>query len=434
VADVERQLLSKIIYSGKLADVLQARITTAFFHDEAMAIVWEWMEDHYSKYQTSPGRDALHLQFGNWDFVKVPEPLDYYVDALRSAHKRASTNALLREVVEAHGDGDTDRALALMAGGVEGIAADAAVTEDVDITQTWSDRMDYYEELENLSGELVGITTGFPSIDRVTSGFQGEQLIVLVAPAKAGKSTMVMKMAQAAQASFKSVLFFSFEMSNREQTARHDAMLGGFSYNKILWGGMSPGEKDRLRKALRQRESYPPFVLVHDMTSTTTLSSVAAKVAQYQPDLVIVDGVYMMDSEIPGVEAIDTRSLTKISRGLKRLAQRTKIPIIGTTQALDSKWNKKTGLVSSATGYTSAFAQDCDLMLGLEPADDDGIAKLRILDGRNAKKMLTHIKFDWEKGDMSEIEIEGVLDGDDDGDMPPSARNLAARHNQAVAS
>ncbi len=431
--DVERALLSKILYSGGFAEVLQARITADFFHDDSNYEVWRWMEDHFQKYSVSPKRDALRLEFGNWDAVKVPEPLEYYIDVVRYQHKQQQTIDLLRAATEAAAE-SPDTALSVMSDGVIEIANDTAVTDDSEVTQSWEARLAIYEDIEDNGQHMTGIATGFPSLDTVTGGLRPEQFIVIIAPQKSFKSSLVLKVAMNAHAQSKSVLFIGFEMSNQEQLARHDAMLGGFSYNKILWGQMSLGEKERMTRRMRQQEVLPPFTFVHDMSATTTLAALTAKVIQYKPDLLVVDGVYMMDSEIDGVEPTDTKSLTKISRGLKRLAQTQKIPVIATTQALDWKWSAKKGITASAAGYTSAFGQDCDLMIGLEPPDEDNLAKMRIVAGRNAKNKLIYVEFDWDKAIFQEVP-EGMAPTDalDEGDEAPQGVAGYRSRRSAVA-
>jgi replicative DNA helicase len=103
------------------------------------------------------------------------------------------------------------------------------------------------------------------------------------------------------------------------------------------------------------------------------------------------------------------QALTNITRSLKRLAQRFDIPVVSTTQVLSWKLNnKKTRAVTAdAIGYTSSFAQDADLILGVERNPDiDDQAIIRVVSARSAPTGEVHIKWDW-----ATMEFEEVFDG-----------------------
>lgn len=415
MADVEQQLIWKVIWSGDFLSVSEAGVTARFFHDLEHATVWDFVIDFYGKYEKIPHREAMLAEFPNYKSVKTPETIQYYVDQIIKSHKRASTFDLAAEITELVKAEDMDGALALMSSGAYSVLEQVVQTDDEEIITSWQARMGEWEELANREGSLVGIPTGFKFIDDVTGGLQPEQFIVLIGPQKAGKSSLSLRMATSANDYGASVMFVSYEMSNREQKARYDAMRGRFNPNQLLWGVATQPEKQRLEKELRKHENNQDLFFVHDM-GARSLSGMIAKARQNKPDLLIIDGVYLMDAEMPDYEAGSTSTvpLSKISRACKYLAQDLKIPVFVTTQALDSKWSQKQGLTAKATAYSSAFGQDCDVMLGIEPADDDNIAKLRVVEGRHVGKHMAYINFDWDTGTIEErADWDG---GDDDAD------------------
>jgi replicative DNA helicase len=246
----------------------------------------------------------------------------------------------------------------------------------------------------------------------VLSGLQAQQLITLVGLPKSGKSTMVLRMAINAWMSGKVPLFVGFEMSNHEQEARFDAMVAGVDHQKLLTGRLTDEELDALEDVLRKRKSMEPFYLSSDITSSQTVSGLAGKVEQYKPDLLIVDGVYMMFDEVTG-EQNTPQALTNITRSMKRLAQSQQIPIMQTTQALNWKVSKKKGLQSDAIGYSSSFLQDSDVVFGVESIEDvNDLKKVSVLDARSAPRMAVNIRWDWSTGTFTE---EGEAEFGDDG-------------------
>ena len=144
------------------------------------------------------------------------------------------------------------------------------------------------------------------------------------------------------------------------------------------------------------------------------VSAIAGKIQQYRPGLVIVDGVYLMDDE-NGEPKGSPQALTNITRSLKRLAQKFDVPLIGTTQVLSWKLgNKKSRQISAdSIGYTSSFAQDSDLILGVESDPDiDNQAIVRVVLARTAPKGEIRIKWDWDTMDFTEVGEESK-DGTD---------------------
>jgi replicative DNA helicase len=266
-----------------------------------------------------------------------------------------------------------------------------------------------------MPNSLRGIPTGIQGLDRITSGLRPQQLITFVGEAKKGKSLMTLMMANAAHLHGKRPLFVSFEMSAEEQAARYDAIVAKVPYSNILRANLSDQEFEKVRNTLRMRKNMHPFVITEDTSSLTTVSSLAAKLQEYKPDILFVDGVYLMDDE-QGEQKGSPQALTNITRGLKRLAQTADIPIVGTTQVLSWKLgNKKSRKVTvDSIGYTSSFAQDSDLVLAVESDPDiENQGIIRVVIARSAPQGEIRINWDWNNMDFTEV---GEDDDDNDND------------------
>jgi replicative DNA helicase len=423
VANPEQLLLSKVLRTGELQEAV-LRVNSDFFHEGKYFDVWEFVVEFWEQFSKCPSAGTVKSEFGDlWQIEKTPEPVDYYVQLLVEAHKRYATVELAAEAAEFLRNDQVDEALSAMSAGVLDITTAVVETEDIDAIATGEEQILMWEEMAKDPGALKGIPTGFQFIDDVTGGMQPEQFIVLIGAQKAGKSSVAMKVAVSASDLGFSVLYMSYEMSNLEQQARYGAMRGGFNPNKLLQGRASAKEMEALRQGIKRAKNGGPLYFIHDM-GARTLSSMIAKVHQYKPDLVIVDGIYLMDAEIEGVESIDTRSLTKLSRALKVLAQTVKVPVFGTTQALESKMSAKHGLRATSAGYTSAFGQDCDVMLGVEAPEDDAEEehKIKIIIGRNVARSSALLLFDWDHGRIEEM---AAWDGEDEEEAEEDDRRAA---------
>jgi replicative DNA helicase len=417
--DIEWAILSKVIEVGGLDALVEARVGASFFMDTDNAEVFRWMLHHWTEYGVTPGTDAFRHEFPAYALIATPEPLEYYLGELRSQRQFAMVNEMLDTIKDPLRRGDADIAIKILNSSLEGLHTEIADLRDEDLTQTTEERLAYYDRLARSPG-ILGLPTGFPTMDLATGGLQREQLITLVGFQKRFKSMLLMCMNIAVNAAGHSTLFASFEMSTQEQSTRHDALRAGISLTRLQNGKIRPDEKTNLNRMMHGLEDYPPMTFVHDPSSTTTVSGLAAKIAQYRPDVVFVDGTYLMDCEIPRVEPHSPQALTSITRSLKRLAQRSDIPIVQTTQALESK-ARSGRLTLNSIGYSSSFAQDSDVIFGVEEIKEHGEISdkeimLRIVAARNCPRRDVRLALDLERGSITETEVDFDSDDMDDTD------------------
>jgi len=267
-------------------------------------------------------------------------------------------------------------------------------THEVDLSKNTEERYAEYKALQDK--KFLGIPTGFEKIDEATAGLQGGQLITVIAPPKTGKSQIALQVAINIHTLGYTPMFQSFEMNNHEQQQRHDAMRSHISHGRLRRGKLLPAEESRYIDTLNAMEKEHSFHLV-DAVNGITVSALSAKIEQCSPDIVFVDGVYLMLDEITG-EMNTPQAITNITRALKRLAQKINKPVVITTQTL--LWKMRAGKVTAdSIGYSSSFFQDSDVILGLEPVEEDEeIRLLKIVQSRNCPPSETAITWRWETG------------------------------------
>lgn len=415
--DIEWATLSKTIDTGGFDVLAEARIGASFFLDSDNAEVFKWMRDHWENHGNTPGKEAFHHQFPTYALIDTPEPLAYYLGELRDQRSYALVTSMLDSIKDPMKRGDSVVAIKILNSSLENLHIEIADLHDEDLTKTTENRLAYYEELSR-STSIKGLPTGFPTMDLATQGLQPEQLVTLMGLQKSYKSMLLMCMNIACHAAGHRTLFASFEMSTAEQATRHDWLRAGVSLTRLQNGSLNPKERTKLRRMMHGLEDQPPLMFVHDPAATTTVSAIAAKISQYRPEVVFIDGTYLMDSEVPNVDPNSPQALTAITRSLKRLAQRQKIPIVQTTQALG--WKTRSHLTLDSIGYSSSFAQDSDVIFGVEEIKEDGKASdrecmLRIIAARNCPRKDVRLRLDWENGQIIETD-EVHYTSDDMGD------------------
>jgi replicative DNA helicase len=387
----EKRLLSKAIESRDLVPLFDRQVNQSWFSDENDKKIWVFLREHHSRYGECPSLEVVKENYPSFELAPVTDSIDYILDSLVSSRRRITTANILRDAIEKlDRENDHEAAVRVLEAGIV--------------------QMDDQGFSKSNDG-LLGLPTGFPTIDKVTNGLQPEQLIVITATPKTGKSTVAMQIAINIHVnSDVTPMFYSFEMSNREQEDRYDAMRARVSHQRLITGTLTPDEELRYSRLVieRMREDKNKFWLV-DQSSGATLSQVAAKLQTHQPGILFIDGMYLMIDEQTG-ESNTPQALTNLTRGFKRLAQKYSLPIVITTQSLDWKKGKGGRLTANSIGYSSSFYQDADVIFGLEKPEDsvDETRILSILASRNSGPGSTFLAWGWDSGTFREMSGEDL--------------------------
>jgi len=401
-ADNEVRLLSRAIRTRDISSMLEAGVQDDWFFVEENKAVWRFIRQHWTRYQEVPTGVTVLDNFPTYRLLAVDDNVEYLLDQLIEYRKRQSTISVVQDASEAIASGDHNAAIAVLGQGVAKLLDEGArETTDIDLTDNATQRFEEYLNVKTRPNGLLGIATGFKTIDQATAGLQPGQLITIIAPPKTGKSVLALQVAVNVHNDGFVPLFQSFEMNNIEQQHRHDAMRAHIAHSRLIRGALNKDEEARYMKVLEEMEEMHKFYLT-DAVSAMTVTGLSAKIDKLRPDIVFVDGVYLMVDEITG-EQNSPQALTNITRGLKQLAMAKKIPIVISTQVLLWKMKKKQ-VSADAIGYSSSFYQDSDVILGLQKQDeeDDTSRELRIVASRNCGPASSDLLWDWEEGKFEE--------------------------------
>ena len=405
----ESKLLSKVIEDRSIGFILERGVTEAWFADATDKKIFIFLREHYAKYQECPSLDIITENFPAYQLLPATDTIDYFVDKLVESRRRASIIQTIGEALTAvEKEQDHESALLAMERGI--VALDEAgltTATDLEITKAAQIAKDEYEHRKNNPG-LLGLPTGFPTMDASTSGLQPGQLIVIVAPPKTGKSTLALQIAINAHLANKVPMFISFEMSNAEQKSRYYAMRARISHQRLMTGSLTDEEEQRYYRIVNSIQDMRDKFWFVDSSGGLTVSAVASKIQSKNPDIVFIDGTYLMTDEQTG-ESNTPQSITNITRSLKRLAMKIKKPIVISTQALT--WKMRSGQVTAdSIGYSSSFHQDADVIFGLQRvADDvDDMRTLKVVASRNSGLMDVTLMWDWNTGAFREMAEEDL--------------------------
>jgi replicative DNA helicase len=401
-ADNELRLISRAVRTRDVAPLLEAGVSDDWFFVDENRQVWRFIRQHWAKYQEVPTAVTLKDNFPTYRLLAVEDSLEYLVDQLVEYRKRQGAITILQDASEAIASGDHNAAISVMGQGLAKISDEGIrMTSDVDLTRNPLTRFDEYLSVKTRPNGLLGMATGFRTIDQATAGLQPGQLVTIIAPPKTGKSILALQMAVNIHEDGFVPMFQSFEMNNLEQQHRHDAMRARIAHSRLIRGKLNLDEEKRYKQALERMENMHKFYL-SDSVSAMTVTGLASKIDKLRPNVVFVDGVYLMVDERTGKQN-EPIALTNITRDLKQLAMSRELPIVISTQVL--LWKMKGKKVSAdAIGYSSSFYQDSDVILGLQRQDeeDDTSRELKIVASRNCGPATADLLWDWEEGKFEE--------------------------------
>jgi replicative DNA helicase len=400
----DARLISKIIADRNIGIALERNVNENWFADANDKKMFRFLHDHYTNYQECPSLEVINENFPTYKTIDVQDRIDYLIDKAVEGRRKASIIKTLDDALSSiERSQDHEGAVLAFERGLIRLEEEGLTkSNDLEITEAAKKAKEEYEFRKANPG-LLGMATGFPTMDEATSGLQPGQLIVIVAPPKTGKSTLALQIALNAHLDGKVPMFMSFEMSNAEQKSRYYAMRSRISHRRLMTGTLTAAEEACYFKIVESIENMRERFWFVDSSGGQTVGAVASKVQSKNPDIVFIDGTYLMIDEQTG-ESNTPQAITNITRSLKRLAQKINKPIVISTQALT--WKMKKGQVTAdSIGYSSSFHQDADVIFGLQREDEnvDDTRLLRVVASRNGGLSEVSLMWDWNTGHFREI-------------------------------
>jgi len=191
----ETKLLSKVLADRDLALLFERGVHDSWFIDPDNKQVWKLTREHFTTYAEVPSLDVIKQNFPNYKLVDVQDSLEYLIDVVVKERRVAATIKMIDGAIKFIDAQDHETALLTLQSGMSSLEEDGlSKSSDLDVTNEPLSRWDEYEYRKNNPG-LLGVPTGFPTMDLATGGLQDGQLIVIVAPPKTGKSTLALQIA-----------------------------------------------------------------------------------------------------------------------------------------------------------------------------------------------------------------------------------------------
>ncbi len=256
------------------------------------------------------------------------------------------------------------------------------------------------EKIFERKREILGIPSGFVDLDRLTSGWQNGDLIILAARPSHGKTALSLNMAyHAARHSQVPTAFFSMEQPKEQLVQRLLASVGQINASRLRAARMESQEWERFYQVDDNLRGVPIHILDKPALTSLEIRSQARRLKSKQGiGLVVVD--YLQLARDPKAKSRE-QEVGGISRSLKALAKELNLPVIALCQLnreVEKRPNRRP--VLSDLRESGSIELDADLVLFIyrdelyrEDSKDKGIAEVRLAKHRNGPTGLVNLAY-----------------------------------------
>lgn len=307
-------------------------VSSDHFLDNEKA-VYKFVRSYSIKYGKSPQLVTTQKET-KISFPKFPcEPIDYWIDHVVRRYKRRLIISRSKKISELASDNKLDQATN------ELIKLNAHINKgknsnNINTLSAVAPEVIKTHDTRQKSYKMVGVPFGMEYLDFITDGAQGGDTITLAGSYGTGKTYVLFSWAQHAHIFGKIPMVCTFEMSSEQSARRLMALRTGVYHTHIRLGKLSHWGRKKLVTDIEKIKEYErdgvPFYLMQGGMNST-VEELALRINEYKPDVVYVDGAYLLKTKSSGNQKAWER-VAETAESLKMVATDANIPIISTYQ------------------------------------------------------------------------------------------------------
>lgn len=406
-------LLASLVDSPSgLSDFIRLGLGPELFKGPEETASWDLTYTHVVKYGQMPTRARYADEKIDLPLTH-PDPLEWYADQLRSRHTHHVMKQCLLDV-QSHLNADKPKlGLEAMVASVMQLTRTQFKNKLVDFSTEGAELVLNAMKAKKLQGESYGLRTGWPTLDNMVDGVTGGDVVTIVGrPGKGKTYAMLYNAENAWDKQDKNVMFVTMEMKPLPIAQRLAAINTKKPITQLKKGELSTAAEKDLIKKLNDYSEHGRFWIV-DGGLTATVQDIILLARQLKPQVVYVDGAYLVKGDDPRAQRWD-RTTAVLERMKGDLAEALDIPAEISFQFNRQGAKKDAGLEHIA--YADAVGQLSSVVLGLGLSDkEDSVEsinkrRIEILKGRNGEMggFDIHWRFDQGPNFMDFTEIKTI--------------------------
>jgi replicative DNA helicase len=278
--------------------------------------------------------------------------------------------------------------------------------ESLPISTLITEAIKRIEEAGKREDNLSGVPSGFTKLDRVTSGWQRSDLVIIAARPSMGKTAFVLSMSRNMALDHKRpIAIFSLEMASVQLVNRLIVSETELPSERIRNGKLSPEEWKQLDSKIRDLVSAPLYI---DDTPAISIYELRAKCRrlkmQHDIQLIVIDYLQLMTAPVDNKGSRE-QEVSNISRSLKALAKELDVPVIALSQlnrSVETRSGNKRPQLSDLR-ESGAIEQDADIVIFIHRPEKYGL--FEDIDGNSTKGIAEIIIAKHRNGATSDLQL-----------------------------
>ena len=259
------------------------------------------------------------------------------------------------------------------------------------------------QRMQNAS-DVTGMPTGFTDLDKMTSGLQPSDLIIIAGRPSMGKTSLALNMAEHVAIEKKMpVAVFSMEMASMQLTTRLIGSVGRVDQHKMRTGQLDDDDWEKLTDSLGQLNEAPIHIDEGSALNTFEVRARARRLQRQvgQLGLIVIDYIQLMSAPIGKQTENRATEISEISRSLKSLAKELHVPVVALSQlnrSVEQRVDKRP--VMSDLRESGAIEQDADVIMFIyrdevynPESPDKGLAEILLAKQRNGPVGMVKLTF-----------------------------------------
>jgi len=374
--NVELEILSNIIDRQDMRSAIKLGITSDFFRTSLARETWDWVSSVYQSPKTQgevPDKTRLLRQFPNFQYQPTSNSLDALFKEAKDAYLEKDTHAVIDSLMTMIDDGFDARTIVIDAIDKFRSIQSSDINNDGSYIRNMAKELRSRYERRKESDGVIGIPYPWDCMSRMTSGMCPGDLIYIYGRPGMMKSWLLSVIAAETHKAKKRVMLYTKEIDDFSLAERVTSILLQLDYSAFRGGTLSPEDEesffdyiDYLMNAGDEDgdPNNPGMFFVTDKGCKTarTVQQLMAIAERINPDIIFVDGFYLLNPGKIHSKKSNHERIQIISRELKMYAQSLGVPIVCTSQAnRDGKNNYNTGETEDAA-FSDAVSQDADAM------------------------------------------------------------------------
>jgi replicative DNA helicase len=376
--------------------------------------LFDFVQGYYLSHGVMPAKSILETEFPSVVFTPREDlgELGYYLAQLKDRKLHGIAAEAVRVMSEHLKSRSSMKAVEAAQAFLQEAMESMGTGERVNLATRPQSRLEAYEARKGNPG-ISGMPTPWPELDVATDGWQPGDYVPIVARTSVGKTWLLLAILERLHREGHRPLLVTMEMQPVNIARRIDAIRAKVGARNIRRGSLSLDEEAMFKASLGTWRNDWWIIGSERQFSVSKLEMLCQTL---KPTCVAWDGIYLGHDDLKG--RTREERLTNLSRSMKGMLNRLQIPGFVTTQFSRTEAGKEGDL--AGIGYSDAFGQDGDIVIGMHQTPDmkdDGFMQLKLLKFREGELSDIKLKWDLDKADMRS-EAQQLVESNGFDDLP----------------